>query len=57
MNCKLNNKFHTKIKASIKLHKQMIYRILRTPINLFLDKTPIGRIINRLANDLMSFDV
>ena len=41
------------IKASLNLHENIIYRIVRTPINLYLDKTPIGRIINRIGSDLM----
>jgi len=44
------------VNASIKLHSNMIYRILRVPINLFLDKTPVGRILNRFSNDLKMFD-
>ena len=45
------------VKASELLHKNMIERILRAPINLFHDKTPVGRILNRISNDLKSFDL
>ena len=34
------------------LHEQMIYSIIRAPINLFHDIVPIGQILNRLIHDL-----
>ena len=34
------------------LHKEMIYNIMRAPINLFHDIIPIGQILNRLIHDL-----
>ena len=34
----------------------MIYRVMRAPINLFFDVTPIGRILNRFSKDLSVLD-
>ena len=50
--------FHMIIKANgalmcdIKLHKEMVTSLVNAPINLFHDKTPKGRLFNRLSNDL-----
>lgn len=35
-----------------KLHEQMIECLIRAPINLFYDITPIGQLLNRLTHDL-----
>ena len=38
--------------ATRKLHRHMISKILRAPVNLYFDTTPIGRILNRFSKDL-----
>jgi len=40
------------VKVSRKLHNDMFNKIIRAPINLFFDRVPIGRLINRFASDL-----
>ena len=35
----------------------MVDRILNAPINLYFDKTPIGRILNRFSKDLNVLDL
>ena len=35
-----------------KLHSDMIDRVLKAPINLYFDVTPIGRILNKFSKDL-----
>eukprot|EP01022_Parablepharisma_sp_SALTPOND_P011045 TRINITY_DN1457_c0_g1_i1.p1 TRINITY_DN1457_c0_g1~~TRINITY_DN1457_c0_g1_i1.p1 ORF type:complete len:1246 (-),score=102.55 TRINITY_DN1457_c0_g1_i1:2163-5900(-) len=49
--------FTYSIRASKKLHESILSRIMGAPINLFFDTTPIGRIINRLSNDLHCVDI
>lgn len=44
------------VDAAIKLHKNLLYRILRSPMSFF-DTTPIGRIINRFSKDMDSIDL
>jgi len=44
-------------RASRKLHENMLTKILNAPVNLFFDVTPLGRLINRLSNDLESVDI
>ena len=41
--------------ASKSLHELMVYKVLRAPIKFF-DSTPIGRILTRLAQDIIAFD-
>lgn len=38
------------------LHESMISKIIRAPINLFFDVTPIGKILNRFSKDLVTLD-
>lgn len=38
--------------ATKKLHDRMIHHVLRAPVNLYFDTTPIGRILNRFSKDL-----
>ena len=38
--------------CSQKLHKAMIVKVIRAPINLYYDLTPVGTIMNRFTNDL-----
>jgi len=40
------------ITVSRKLHNDMFSKIIRAPVNLFFDRVPIGRLINRFASDL-----
>ena len=39
------------VQACIRLHRDMLYRILRSPMTFF-DTTPIGRVVNRFARDV-----
>lgn len=48
--------FFQSIKCSRVLHKDMISRVIRAPINLFFDRIPIGRILNRYSKDLTIID-
>jgi len=45
------------MRASKKLHKNMLTKILNAPVNLFFDVTPLGRLINRMSNDLETVDI
>lgn len=40
------------IHSSKKIHHSMLTSIIRAPINLFFDRVPIGRILNRFSKDL-----
>ena len=42
----------TSIKSMRSIHEQMIYRLVKAPINLFHDIVPIGQIINHLTKDI-----
>ena len=39
------------VQACVRLHRDMLYRILRSPMTFF-DTTPIGRVVNRFARDV-----
>jgi ABC-type multidrug transport system fused ATPase/permease subunit len=43
------------IRAAAKLHKDMLFCILRTPLSFF-DVTPMGRVINRFNRDMGTID-
>jgi len=43
-------------KMSQKLHTDMFSRVIRAPLNLFFDRVPLGRLINRFASDLDMVD-
>ena len=43
-------------KLSKKLHTDMFSRVIRAPLNLFFDRVPLGRLINRFAADLDMVD-
>jgi ABC-type multidrug transport system fused ATPase/permease subunit len=38
--------------VSRRLHAEMFGRIIRAPINLFFDRIPLGRLLNRFSTDL-----
>ena len=38
--------------ATRKLHQDMINNIMKAPINLYFDTTPLGRILNKFSKDL-----
>ncbi len=42
----------TSIKSMRAIHEEMIYRLVKAPINLFHDIVPIGQIINHLTKDI-----
>ena len=44
------------IKSSFNSHEKLLQSLLRAPINLFYDVTPLGRILNRLSKDLNTID-
>jgi ABC-type multidrug transport system fused ATPase/permease subunit len=46
---------HGSIKASRRLHSQLLDRILRARIRFF-DTTPLGRIVNRFSSDMETID-
>lgn len=43
-------------RASVRLHQDLITNVLRAPVNLFFDVTPVGRILNRLSSDMDHMD-
>lgn len=48
--------FNITLTASNNMHRQMIYKIARSPI-VFFDSNPIGRIMTRLAKDIALLDL
>jgi len=48
--------FAQSLRCSRLLHKDMFSRIIRAPLNLFFDRVPIGRLLNRLSSDLSTLD-
>jgi len=48
--------FVINMNASISLHKEMISKVMKAPINLFFDVTPVGTIMNRFSKDLTTLD-
>ena len=42
----------TSIKSMRSIHEQMIYKLVKAPINIFHDIIPIGQIINHLTKDI-----
>jgi len=45
------------LRISAHIHGDVLQRILRAPIDKFFDKHPVGRIMNRLAQDLAVVDL
>jgi len=44
------------VRSSSNLHNELFRQVLRAPITLYFDVTPIGRILNRFSNDLDQVD-
>lgn len=45
------------LQGSRNIFNQIMNSLIRAPINLFYDITPIGRIINRLSKDMENIDL
>ncbi|KAF9358095.1 hypothetical protein BGX26_002516 [Mortierella sp. AD094] len=43
------------IRASARLHEQLLSKLLRLPMSFF-DTTPLGRVVNRFSSDIFSVD-
>ena len=39
-------------RVTLRMHNRLIDRVIRAPINLFFDVTPIGKLLNRFSSDL-----
>ena len=52
--CAMN--FKRNVQFSGEMHGLMIDRILSAPLNLFFDRVPSGRILNRFSNDIERID-
>lgn len=44
------------IRSSFNCHELLMKSLLKAPLNLFYDVTPLGRILNRLSKDLNTID-
>src|SRR5688500_6602245 len=44
------------LQGSRLLHTELLKRRIRAPINLFYDRVPLGRFINRFTSDLEGLD-
>ena len=44
------------LRSSKALHNSLIANVYQAPINLYFDKTPIGKILNRFSKDLAIVD-
>lgn len=45
------------VECSENIHRSMIKSVIRAPINLFFDRVPVGRILNRFSKDLNLVDI
>ena len=48
--------FFYNFKLATKLHEEMVARLLKAPINLYFDITPIGRVLSKFTKDLSAVD-
>ena len=39
-------------KGTKKLHEDMVERVMKAPVNIYFDTTPLGRVLNRFSKDL-----
>ncbi len=44
------------LRSSKQVHKEMITKVIRAPVNLFFDRIPAGRLLNRFSKDLKKVD-
>jgi len=44
------------LNISTKIHNAVLKRLLHAPVDRFYDKTPVGRILNRMSNDMSNID-
>ena len=44
------------LKATKILHNKIFAKVIRAPINIYFDVTPIGKILNRFSKDLQVLD-
>jgi ATP-binding cassette subfamily C (CFTR/MRP) protein 1 len=44
------------MRASNKIHGEIVKRVINAPINLFYDVTPTGRVLNKFTKDLGTLD-
>jgi len=44
------------LRATKLLHNKILGKVIRAPINLYFDVTPIGKILNRFSKDLQVLD-
>jgi len=48
--------FFRSLVVNRRLHNEMFNKVIRAPINLFFDRVPLGRLVNRFTADLQIFD-
>lgn len=48
--------FSKTLKCNIAIHDKMIKSVLEAPLNLFFDRVPTGRILNRFSDDIDRLD-
>lgn len=48
--------FFRSLEVNRRLHAEMFAKVIRAPVNLFFDRVPLGRLVNRFTGDLQIFD-
>jgi len=48
--------FFRSLDVNRRLHNEMFAKVIRAPVNLFFDRVPLGRLVNRFTADLQIFD-
>ena len=48
--------FSRSLVVNKRLHHEMLEKVIRAPVNLFFDRVPLGRLVNRFTADLQIFD-
>ena len=49
--------YNSTIRKSKILHSKMLAKTVNAPINIYFDKTPSGKILNRFSGDTSTIDV